>query len=265
VALGLAGELAARGANPLLVDVDPWGGVVAQRLAILDEVAGLLAAARLAGRPEFTERFISLQRQVGGFRVLTGLPRADRWIEVRGEVVDEIVEVARSQGDVILDTGFSLEDDPISDFGTRPTRNGLTLTAVAAADDLVVVASADPVGLSRLARGLSDLGEATGGRPVHVVLNRWRSRLGMDEAEVRRLIASYGDLLAVHLIPDDGLAADRALVTGRTFSESGTSPLARSFAPLVDVLFPGRVVAPPPRRGRTRTVRARTGARALRR
>lgn len=260
VALGLAGELAVRSANPLLLDLDPWGGAIAQRLGILDEVSGLLAAARLAGRPELGERFTSLQRQVAGFRVLTGLPRADRWLEVRGDVVDELVDLAQAQGDVVLDTGFSLEDDPMSDLGTRPTRNGLTLAAIAAADDLVVVGTADPVGLSRLARGLSELGETTGGRPVHVVLNRWRSRLGLDEAEARRLLAGYGDLLGLHLVPEDGLAADRALVTGRTYSEGATSPLARSFAPLVDVLFPGRVTAPPPRR-----VRGRTAVRVRRR
>jgi MinD-like ATPase involved in chromosome partitioning or flagellar assembly len=260
VSLGLAGELASRGANPLLMDLDPWGGAIAQRLGVLDEVSGLLAAARLSGRPDLAERFTSLQRQVAGFRVLTGLPRADRWLEVRGDVVDELVDLGTAEGDVVLDTGFSLEDDPMSDLGGRPTRNGLTLAAISVADDLVVVGTADPVGLSRLARGLSELGETTGGRPVHVVLNRWRSRLGLDEAEVRRLLSGYGDLLALHVVPEDGLAADRALVTGRTFAEGATSPLARSFVPLVDLLFPGRVVqTAPPRR-----LRGRTAARARR-
>jgi MinD-like ATPase involved in chromosome partitioning or flagellar assembly len=253
VALGLAGELASRGGDPLLLDLDPWGGAVAQRLGVLDEVSGLLAAARLAGRSDLAEGFASLQRRVAGFRVLTGLPRADRWLEVRGEVVDELVDLAREQGDVLLDTGFSLEDDPLLDLGSRPTRNGLTLAALAAADDLVVVGTADPVGLSRLARALSELGETTGGRPVHVVLNRWRSRLGLDEAEVRRLLAGYGELLGLHVVPDDGLAADRSLVTGRTFVEGATSPLARSFVPIVDALFPGRATTPPPRRLRGRT------------
>jgi MinD-like ATPase involved in chromosome partitioning or flagellar assembly len=258
VSLGLAGELVTRGADPLVLDLDPWGGSIAQRLGVLDEVSGLLAAARLAGRADFPETFTSLQRQVAGFRVLTGLPRADRWPEVRGDVVDELVELGQAQGDVVLDTGFSLEDDPTSELGTRPTRNGLTLAAVAAAGDLVVVGTADPVGLSRLARGLSELGETTGGRPVHVVLNRWRSRLGLDEGEVRRLLAGYGDLLGVHLVPEDGLAADRALVTGRTYAEGTTSPLARSFAPIVDALFPGRATAPTARR-----IRGRRAARAL--
>jgi MinD superfamily P-loop ATPase len=134
--------------------------------------------------------------------------------------------------------------------------------AIAAADDLLVVGTADPVGLARLARGLSELGETTGGRPVHVVLNRWRSRLGLDEAEVRRLLTGYGDLLGVHLVPEDGLAADRALVTGRSFAEGATSTLARSFAPLVEVLFPGRVSTPPPT---PRRLRGRTAAPARRR
>ena len=48
VAVAVAAELAARGRRTTLVDADPYGGAVAQQLGILDEVSGLLAAARLA-------------------------------------------------------------------------------------------------------------------------------------------------------------------------------------------------------------------------
>ena len=48
----------------------------------------------------------------------------------------------------------------------------------------VVVGSADPVGLSRLARGLVDLREVVGPAPVHVVVNRMRASLGWSEKEV---------------------------------------------------------------------------------
>ena len=50
VAVAVAAELAARGRRTTLVDADPYGGAVAQQLGILDEVSGLLAAARLAAR-----------------------------------------------------------------------------------------------------------------------------------------------------------------------------------------------------------------------
>src|SRR3546814_20290271 len=46
VALGLAGEMARRGAAPLVLDVDPWGGSVGQHLGVLAEASGPLACAR---------------------------------------------------------------------------------------------------------------------------------------------------------------------------------------------------------------------------
>ena len=57
----------------------------------------------------------------------------------------------------------------------------MTLAALDAADEIVVVGSADPVGLSRLARGLVELRERTAGAPVRVVVNRMRPTLGWSE------------------------------------------------------------------------------------
>ena len=81
VATGLAAEAAHRGRDTVLVDADPYGGAVAQHLGILDGASGLLAAARAANAGELDAvRLAGLARTVGGgLRVLTGLPRPDRW------------------------------------------------------------------------------------------------------------------------------------------------------------------------------------------
>ena len=63
-----------------------------------------------------------------GFEVLTGLPRPDRWVEARPGVLDAVLERAAEVGDVVVDTGFSLEDD--ADVGRNLSRNQLTLDAV---------------------------------------------------------------------------------------------------------------------------------------
>ena len=161
VAVSVAAELARRRRRVVLADLDPWGGSVAQHLGVLDEVSGLLAAARLANAGELDRRrFAATRRMVGDrLEVLTGLPRADRWPEVRDGVAAEILERAAEGADVVVDTGFALEDTE-SDFG-RPGagRNRMTLEALRAADEVLVVGAADPVGLTRLARGLVELGE----------------------------------------------------------------------------------------------------------
>ena len=237
VATALAAESARRGRRTLLVDADPYGGTVAQQLGILDEVSGLLSAARLAASGQLEERFASVQRGLDPhLSVVTGLPRGDRWVEVRAGAVEHLLEVGRDHGEVVVDTGFSLEDDPAPDLGARPGRNQMTLGALEVADDLVVVGSADPVGLSRLARGLAELRELTGARPVHVVVNRMRPTLGWSERDIAGMVGGFARLAGLHFLPDDQPAVDRALVAGRTLVEVGDSPLARAVGRLADAL-----------------------------
>ncbi|HYF74392.1 MAG TPA: hypothetical protein VD864_16305, partial [Nocardioides sp.] len=242
VATSLAAEIARRGRRTVLVDADPYGGAVAQQLGILDEVSGLLAAARLASSGQLQERFASVQRGIDAhLSVVTGLPRGDRWVEVRAGALEHLLEVGREQGDVVVDTGFSLEEDAVPDLGTRPGRNQLTVGALEVADEVVVVGGADPVGLSRLARGLVELRDLTGGRPVHVVVNRMRPTLGWSERDVAGMVSGFARVAGLHFLPDDQATADRALVTGRTLVEVGDSPLGRAVARLADALAPQRV------------------------
>lgn len=239
VAIGLAAEIARRQRRTILVDADPYGGAVAQQLGILDEVSGLLAAARLAGTGQLTDRLASVQRGLDQhLSVVTGLPRGDRWVEVRAGVVEHLLELAREQGEVVVDTGFCVEDDPGSDYGTRPGRNQLTLGALEVADEVVVVGSADPVGLSRLSRALVELRELSGIRPVHVVVNRMRPSLGWSARDIAGMVTGFARVAGLHFLPDDQPAVDRALVAGRTLVEVGETPLSRALGRLADVLAP---------------------------
>lgn len=236
LASGLAGELARRGLTTLLVDADPHGGAVAQQLGVLDEVSGLLSAARLVGAGTLDERFVTVQRRLSDhLRVLTGLPRPDRWVELRPGTLTAIVERARQDGQVVLDTGFSLEPD-VGEVTARPERNGLTREALEVADEVVLVGSADPVGLARLARALTELHEHVPDPRVRVVVNRMRPTLGWREADVVTMLAGFGPHLDVHFLPDDQAAVDRALVAGRLLVESGESALTRGIARLLDAM-----------------------------
>ncbi len=147
VAIGLAAELAGRGHRTVLADLDPYGGAVAQQLGVLDEMSGLLAAARLVNAGDLDQRRFAGTRRlaVDRLELLTGLPRPDRWIEVRDGAVAEILGAASRVGHVVVDTGFALEDE--TDLGRPgPGRNRMTLDALAEADEVVVVGSAEPVG-----------------------------------------------------------------------------------------------------------------------
>jgi MinD-like ATPase involved in chromosome partitioning or flagellar assembly len=263
-AVGVSAELAHRGRSALLVDADPYGGAVAQHLGVLDAASGLLAAVRAANAGELdATRLAGLARGVGTggspLRVLTGLPRPDRWIEVRAAAYDGMLDAATVLAEwLVLDLGFSLESDHDDPFATGPQRNLMTTAALARADEVLVVGAADPVGLSRLARGLVDLHDLQPDAAVRVVVNRTRPSLGWSESEIHRMVEGFVRPVGVHFLPDDRAGADRALVSGRSLVEVGDSALRRALATVVDEMVGGRQGAE--QRG-GRRVRRRTAGR----
>lgn len=246
IAAGLAAELARRGLRTTLVDADPVSASIAQQLGVLDEVSGLLSAARLASAGRLEEGLVSVQRTLDRqLSVITGLPRPDRWVEVRPGVVEHLLGLARSLGHVVVDTGPCLEEDPGGDPGARPGRHQLTLEALDVADEVVVVGAADPVGLSRLARGLVELRERVPGTPVRVVVNRMRTSLGWSERDVAGMVAGFVRHTGLHFVPEDRVTIDRALVTGSTLVAQGEAPVVRAVAAIADGLV-GRAPETPP-------------------
>ncbi len=232
----LSAELARRGLSTLLIDADPYGGAVAQQLGVLDEVSGLLSAARLVTAGSLEERFVSVQRRLSDhLRLLTGLPRPDRWVELRPGTLTAIVEHARLDGQVVIDTGFSLEPDA-GEFTGRAERNGLTREAIEVADEVLLVGSADPVGLARLVRSLTEINEFVPDARVRIVVNRMRPTLGWRESDVVTMLSGFGSHPDIHFLPDDQAAVDKALVAGRLLVESGEGALTRAVARLLDAM-----------------------------
>ncbi len=274
MAAAVAAELARRRRPVVLVDADPFGGAVGQQLGVLDEVSGLLAAARLATGGLLEERLSSVPRRLGEhLGLVTGLPRPDRWSEVRPGALEHLLELLRGQGHVVVDTGFCLEDDLAGDLGGRPGRHHLTLAALDEADAVLAVGGADPVGLSRLARGLAELRERVPHLPLHVVVNRMRPSLGWSERDVAAMVSGFVQPASLHFVPEDRATVDRALVTGRTLLETDAdSPVVRAVASVAATLVPDPVEPDPwsgpepadrrPGLGRLTRIRRRTAGRA---
>lgn len=226
LATTLAAEIAALGEVALVVDADTWGGCVGQSLGLLDESPGLAAAARAAAHGTLDVPALESLCPVvePNLRVLTGLTRPDRWRELSPAALDVVWEVGRGLADwTVVDCGFSLEDEAGAGFEAMlgPRRNGATLGALAAADTVVVVGAADPVGIQRLVQGLADLDEAglpgSGVRRVVAVTRVRAATAGpRPEAAVTEAVVRYAGVDAPVLVPDDRAAYDRALLAGAT-------------------------------------------------
>jgi len=199
VAVALAAVLSGRGEPVTLIDADPRGGTVAQQLGVLDEVSGLLAVARMAPTGEIGTSWLRHARTVApSWLVVTGLPRADRWREIPDGALEELIDSAAQSGWVVLDAG----DEPSEE-------------TLGAADEVIVVGSPDPVGLTRVCRTAAGLSEQVAA-PVRVVVNRWRKTLATSESEVADLLVHVARPAAVHLLPEDRTALDRAATDQRS-------------------------------------------------
>ncbi len=224
VAVNLAAEVAGLGLATVLVDADTYGGSVAQTLSLLDEAPGLVAAVR--GADQGTLDLPALARLAPevspGLRVLTGIPKAERWPEVRAAALERVLDLARSLARVVVvDCGFNLEADEELTYDTQvPRRNAATLTTLSVADAVVAVGGCDPVSLQRLVRGLQELGTVQSPRPC-VVVNRVRSAAvgARPQARVRAALGRFAGVEEVRFIPDDPGGLDAAMLAGRTLAE----------------------------------------------
>ena len=225
IALNLASELARLGQPTVLVDADTYGGCIAQSLSLLDEAPGLAAATRSADQGSLDLSVLArLAPEVcPGLRVLTGIPKAERWPELRAAALEHVLTLTRRLGRfTVIDCGFSLEDDEELSYDTlAPRRNAATLTSLAVADRVLAVGAGDPIGLQRLVRGLQELGTVASPSPT-VLINRVRaSAVGSrPERRIREALVHFAGLDELTFIPDDPATLDRALLTGRSLAEA---------------------------------------------
>ncbi|GEK21595.1 AAA family ATPase [Cellulomonas xylanilytica] len=237
VAVNVAAELAAGGRRTLLVDADTYGASVAQVVGMLDEAPGLAAAARAAGQGTLDLMMLArLTPTIApGLRVLSGISRADRWPELPSSSLDAVWAVARGIAEwTVIDCGFCLEQDEALSYDTRaPRRNAATLSALEAADVVLVVGAGDPVGIQRLVRGLGELTDLGLGGTRFVLVNRVRASVAGPHAAdaVGQALARYAGVTDAHLVPDDRPALDTALLEAQTLREAAPgSPVRRALA-----------------------------------
>ncbi|MFT4279918.1 P-loop NTPase [Microbacterium sp.] len=262
IAYALAAELSRDGRRVALVDADTHAPSIALATGLPDEAPGFAAACRQVARRALTGDELSRIAAVSGdVSVLTGINRPSRWPELTADRVTGALEVCRDWvDDIVVDVASSLESDEeiVSDLdGLR--RNAATLAALGAADLVVAVVAADPVGVSRFVRAQADLVAAVGATPVRVLVNKTRSGvLGIDpRGQVRRTLDRYLGIVHVWFAPFDVRAVDAAVLEAQPLMRvAGRSALTAAVR-----RFVGEAIDPP----RARRVVPASGRRRRRR
>ena len=257
VATELAVELARGGRHVALVDADTHAPSLALTLGLADEGPGFAAACRqaeLGGLDARELTRIAIPLGPSGVDVLTGINRPSRWPELSDRRVTAALAACRDWADyTVVDVAASLESDEeiVSDLD-GPRRNAATLAALRAADLVVAVVSAEPVGVARFLRGHAELRATVGATPVAVVANRLRpGTLGIDaRGQVRRTLDRFGGIEDVWFVPQDPRSADASILASRPIAEiAPRSPLTLAIRRFVGEAV---VPAPGPQRPATR-------------
>ena len=215
VAINLAAEW--RNESVLLIDADSYGAAIGQHLNLLDEVSGVLAAARAATQGRLVSvRDFAIEIDPS-WSVLTGLPRPDLWRSVRPGAWREVLTKALCEYQIVLvDVGFCFENDQSDVELTH--RNHMTISALAKSDSVLAVAGSDPIALARLVRELSALEDVCPDLPISILINGHDNDLGFSQREVVRTITSLTKRSPVALLPRDDLVR-QGLARGVTARE----------------------------------------------
>lgn len=237
LAVNYATESALAGHGVMLIDADTYGASIAIQLGLLDEAAGLAQLCRLAdqGRleTEGIERACARVRIAGtALAVATGLPRPNRWPELRPASIHRVLSALREQFDIIvIDVAAPLELDEELSFDTMaPQRNGAAIAVLSQAETLYAVGAADAIGVPRLVRALEDLAVVLPAVNPQVVFNK--VAVGTVGPSPQRALNETWERFGpahpiAHYVPADRPAVDAALLAGTVLAETAPRSVAR--------------------------------------
>lgn len=219
VAIEVASQLALHDDATLLLDADLYGGDVAQMLGVVGDLPTILWAAKLAAKDELDAGRLAVElRRAGraGPVLMAGLARSDLWPDVSTHAWRRVLETATSEFTFcVADVGFCLE--PAADlYSGDDGRNRITRATLEAADQVVTVCRADPVGIKGFLRGMEQLLDLVAIERVVVVANRVRDK---EQREVADLIRTNLGIRPVAYVPDRPREHHRAVLSGRPLGE----------------------------------------------
>ncbi|MYM19632.1 DNA-binding response regulator [Brevibacterium sp. 5221] len=222
VAAGLAHALA-QSVECVLVDADTVAAAQAPMLGILDDAPHLAALCRAAAAgpldaEQVGAHIVPLSQRLG---VVTGLSRPERWPEIRPGVLAEVLGALAERAQCLV-ADVSDRIDPDDEFADpHYDRHGATRAVLDAADHVVIVAGAEPLGLQRLIALLAgERGQDLRERCT-IVLNRVRAQaVGADpERRIAETLERFAGVVGATMLPDARPDVDAALLAARTVTE----------------------------------------------
>ena len=218
VAINLAAELAAAKYRVLIVDADIQGPSCANYLSLSELPAGFPGALRIASQNRFDrsqlER-LSVELSKPRVTLLAG-SIGSQAIEITSSSIDQIVEIAKENFDFTI-VDLSSFPHNISDSSSSVNLKTLVAGVLSHANELAVVALADPVGIFRFLQAeqsiLSVFSEPK------LVINRLRnSVIPNAKHEIQQTLQRLASTEISGFLPDDPAHIDQATKEGTAAS-----------------------------------------------
>jgi MinD-like ATPase involved in chromosome partitioning or flagellar assembly len=204
IAIGLAYALHERGQRAVLVDVDDAAPGVAPRLGLPLEPNICTAVDAVEYR---TGSLSDAVTRRADFDVVSGFPAPSGWTRLRPpEVLRVVHALGRDYQAVVLDVAAPFRHERTSG---DPTARALGRAVMTAADVLVGVASANPVGVGRFVAWLADVLPFAREAQLHVVVNRAPSS-AFRRGEIRSEILASVRPRTFAFVPADRRVDDAA-------------------------------------------------------
>ena len=228
IAIQLAVERRRLGRQTALVDADTVAPSLALLLGLGDDAPGVAAACRRADlgaldSVELTRLASVISTSAGEIEVLEGINRPGRWPELGAHRLQAALRACRVWAEetvVDVSSAFDADDEATYDL-SGPRRHAATVAALQEADEIIAVAAADPLGISRFIREHAELRRLTAPAPVRVLVNRVRpGPLGIDaRGQIRRTLERFAGITDITFLPFDQRAADAALLHARPMAD----------------------------------------------
>ncbi|MDY4493032.1 AAA family ATPase [Schaalia hyovaginalis] len=234
LALGIAHALA-EDSPTILIDGDLRNPSLAHMAGIPVDSSGIAALSRAALRGALDGLGLegALIPYTDHLSILTGLTTPHRWREVGPAALDAIVTAAaRMSPWVVVDLAAVSLDEVADETRQIGDRDDTTAAILRRADEILCVARADVLGISRLAHALAWFGELGASAQPRIVINRVDSAAtgprpsGAIGAALQAIIPGR----SAHLIPEDAMVA-KGLLKGRSVvAASPRSPAAQALS-----------------------------------
>lgn len=244
-AINLVDQASLQGRRSVIVDADTVSGMVGATLGLAEESSHLasLCRAQADHSGHLDARAVPHATVREDFHVITGLTKPERWPEIRASVLESVLHrLAKLYDLVVVDVSDRIDpDDALAD--PFYDRHCATRAALEAADIVLVLAAAEPIGLQRLVKLLgTDRAEVLRGKMRLVITKLRAAAVGHPaEVRVREVLDRFARVAPDFVLSDDRATADAAMLAGKTLHEQNPrSVLGQEIAIMVEELLPGR-------------------------